>query len=293
VDLLQKFLVLVGSIFSFFNFSQPKEIPKSINIIVTGDVMLGRTVMTTSFDKSDPIYPFKHVSDTLKSADLVFINLENPVIEKCPRHLTGFIFCTDPSMILGLKYAGVDVITLANNHSRNYGQKGFDETINHLENQGLQVTGNNNLVVKMVEDTKFGFLGFEKSQQSNPILTDKEKELIKKSNEEVDILIIAMHWGVEYRDKALPGVKSLAKELVALGGDVIVGHHPHWVQDFEMIDGVPVYYSLGNFIFDQMWSEKTREGLAIKLIFENKKFMKDEKLPTYMKNHAQPQWVIK
>jgi poly-gamma-glutamate synthesis protein (capsule biosynthesis protein) len=102
-----------------------------------------------------------------------------------------------------------------------------------------------------------------------------------------------MHWGVEYRDKALPGVRKLAGEIVDLGGDVIVGHHPHWVQDFELINGVPVYYSLGNFVFDQMWSEKTREGMAVKLIFEDKKFKSDEMLQIYMKNHAQPQWITK
>jgi poly-gamma-glutamate synthesis protein (capsule biosynthesis protein) len=167
MELLRNFLFSLATFLGII-VTSPKISSRPINLILTGDIMLGRTVMTTSFDKSDPIYPFRYVADTLKSADLVFSNLENPVIEKCPRKTTGMIFCADPEMLLGLNYAGVDVVTLANNHSRNYGQKGLDETIQQVENQGIKVTGNNNLVVKMIDDTKFGFLGFEKSQQSNP-----------------------------------------------------------------------------------------------------------------------------
>jgi poly-gamma-glutamate synthesis protein (capsule biosynthesis protein) len=96
---------------------------------------------------------------------------------------------------------------------------------------------------------------------------------------------------VEYNAHPTEGQRRLARELVALGADVIVGHHPHWVQDHETISGVPVYYSLGNLIFDQMWSEETKKGLVVRLTFENKKQINEELLPVYMKNHAQPQFV--
>ncbi len=96
---------------------------------------------------------------------------------------------------------------------------------------------------------------------------------------------------MEYQNTALPGVQNLARQLVDLGADVIVGHHPHWVQNIEHIEGKPVYYSLGNFIFDQMWSEETKKGLAIRLTFDGVKIVKEEKLPTYMKQTGQPEWV--
>jgi poly-gamma-glutamate synthesis protein (capsule biosynthesis protein) len=262
-----------------------------ISLIAVGDIMLGRTVMTTSLDKKDVVYPFRRVAEKLKQADLVFANLESPVISNCPRAPTGTIFCADPQMLQGLVFSGVDVVTLANNHTQNYGQKGFEETIQNVENYGIQTTGRGELVVKMIGDTKFGFLGFEKSQQTSPKLTSVERELIKDSNSKVDILIVGMHWGVEYQHLALPGVRTLAKELFDLGVDVVVGSHPHWVQDIEYINSVPVYYSLGNFVFDQPWSEETKKGLAVKLIFENKKFVRDERMPIYMKSHAQPEWV--
>lgn len=287
------FLVLVKPVgyqpLSFLVTKSPTPTPQ-ISVIVVGDIMLGRTVMTTSLDGGDLVYPFRKVADKLKGADLVFANLENPVITNCPRSTTGTIFCADPRMLQGLVFSGIDVVTLANNHTLNHGQKGLDETVKEVENYGIQTTGRSNLVVKMIGDTKFGFLGFEKSQQSNPKLNSSERELISTANSKVDILIIGMHWGVEYQNKALPGVRALARVLIDLGADVVVGSHPHWVQNIEYINGVPIYYSLGNFVFDQPWSEETKKGLAVKLIFENNKFVKDEKMPIYMKYHAQPEW---
>ena len=79
--------------------------------------------------------------------------------------------------------------------------------------------------------------------------------------------------------------------MVDSGVDVIVGHGPHWVQDVEYINNKPVYYSLGNFIFDQMWSEETKKGLAVKLIFEGDKLIKEERLPIYMSSWAQPEFI--
>lgn len=114
--------------------------------------------------------------------------------------------------------------------------------------------------------------------------------MIKESDTKVDVLIISMHWGTEYQDKALPGVRDLAKTLVTLGADAIVGHHPHWVQDWEMVNGRPVYYSLGNLVFDQMWSEHTKKGLVVKMYYDGDQFKRDEKLPTYMKKLGRPEF---
>lgn len=282
---------LIAFVASFNLLQAPAPLQaKTTTIVITGDVMLGRTVMTTSLDKNEPTYPFTYVADTLRIPDITFINLENPIVENCPRHTGGFKFCADPSMIQGLTFSGVDVVTLANNHSYNYGADGVNQTRNLLSQNGIESTGLDNLIIKEVNGTKFGFLGFEKSQLGYPKLTELEKKLVRESNAKIDVLIVAMHWGVEYQDKALPGVRILARELVNLGADVIVGSHPHWVQDWETIGGVPVYYSLGNFVFDQMWSQKTREGLAVKLTFDGKNIVNEERLPVFMKNHAQPQF---
>jgi poly-gamma-glutamate synthesis protein (capsule biosynthesis protein) len=264
---------------------------QSVTVVVTGDVMLGRMVMQKYLEANDYTYPFHNVADVLKNADLTFINLENPIIDDCPYHTGGYIFCSPSESVESLKFAGVDVVSVANNHSKNYGEEGLKKTISLLEDSGINATGNHNLVIKEIGDIKFGFLGLNKAQQSQPVLETREFDLIHDSDKVVDVLIVGMHWGVEYQEKALPGVRALARELISHGADVIVGHHPHWVQDNEVIDGVPVYYSLGNFVFDQMWSEETKKGMVVRLTFDGEEVVKEEFLPTYIRNIGQPEFV--
>ena len=283
-----------------------KKISQPVEIILTGDVMLGRTVMTTSLDLNDPVYPFRKVADTLRSADIVFANLENPIIKNCPRHTDGFKFCADPRMVEGLTFSGIDVVNLANNHTLNYGKEGLEETKNFLTSSKIDYVGVGNLVTKEVEGNTFGFLGFDMVDNQ---LSKGNLELIKTSDTKVDVLIVGVHWGTEYTQKASEIQREWANLIIENGADVIVGHHPHWVQEIEYISqqnttganlnhptgGVVaapvVYYSLGNFVFDQMWSQKTREGLAIRLTFRDSELIGEEKLPTYMTSWAQPEFV--
>ncbi|MBP7119521.1 CapA family protein [Candidatus Woesebacteria bacterium] len=265
---------------------------ETVTLLFGGDVMLGRTVTIHSLDtKKDPIYPFTFIKDTFLAADISLVNLETPILTSCPRRPTGMIFCAPTEMLRGLTESGIDIVTLANNHTKNYGEAGLTQTKQLLEEEGIKVTGVGTLTEIEKAQTRFGFIGFDKDQQSNPVLTSEEKKLVTDANATVDILVVSLHWGVEYKAHPTEGQRRLARELVALGADVIVGHHPHWVQDHETISGVPVYYSLGNLVFDQMWSEETKKGLVVKLTFENKKQINEELLPVYMKNHAQPQFV--
>lgn len=258
-----------------------------VEIILTGDVMLGRAVMTKSLGLEDPTYPFRKVADELSKADIVFVNLENPLISNCPKVTTGLKFCADPKMAEGLVLAGVDVVSLANNHSKDYGTQGLNQTLTILRKRGISATGLENLVVKEVKGVSFGFLGFDFLSQKP---TEGNFNLVSRSKEQADVLIVGVHWGKEYTSKPLDLQKEWARRLVERGADVVVGHGPHWVQGDEKIDGKPVYYSLGNFIFDQMWSEKTRQGLVMKLTFRGKDLIREEKLPVYMSSWAQPEF---
>ena len=267
-----------------------KAFTRDVEVILTGDVMLGRTVMTKSLDSGDPTYPFKKVAGKLAEADFVFVNLENPIIENCPRTATGLKLCADPKLIEGLKLAGVDVVTLANNHAGDYGKEGIEKTVEFLKGVGIEAVGLGNLVIKEKKGIKFGFLGFNFVSKSPK---DEDFKLVSDSDNKVDILIVGVHWGEEYKDKANKFQREWAKMLVEAGADVVVGHHSHWIQDFESIEGKPVYYSLGNFIFDQMWSQKTRQGLTLKLTYRNGQLVKIEELPIYMSSWAQPEFVEK
>ena len=260
-------------------------------VVLGGDVMLGRTVMTTSIDnEEDPRYPFLKIGDTLFNSDISFVNLEAPIIDDCPRHYEGFIFCADPRMVSGLVYAGVDVVSLENNHILNYGQDGVGQTKAFLSQKDIGYVGKGDLYVEEVRGTKFGFIAFNKVDDPDDF-TPGELDFVRRASEDVDVLIGSVHWGVEYVETPTEKQEEWANFLVDAGVDVVVGHHPHWVQSLATIKGKPVYYSLGNLVFDQMWSEKTREGLVVKLTFDGKEIVDEEFIKTYMEEWAQPKVV--
>ena len=272
--------------FQFASVQQEKK--KTTTILLGGDVMLGRSVTVQALDtKHDSLFPFIYLQPVFDAADIVFMNLENPIVENCPRQTTGMIFCAPPEMLAGLS-SEKTIVNLANNHSANHGFDGITQTKRSLLEKNILYTGQSELISKKVNEVVFGFLGFDKNQQSNPKLADYEKELIVKSKNKVDVLIVALHWGIEYQSHPTEGQRLLAHEIVSLGANVVVGHHPHWVQDVEWIGTTPVYYSLGNLIFDQMWSEETRHGLLVKLTFEGKNIEKQELIPTYITEIGQP-----
>ncbi len=275
-----------------YNLKNSKDEKSKVSLFLAGDVMLGRSVMIRGYKDGDFVFPFKWVANALRSSDIAFFNLESPIIDSCPMKDSGYIFCTSKSFVEGLKFSGVDVVNLANNHIENYGKNGLDQTIRYLSEAGILTTGVGKLVKIEKKGLTFGFLGFDKSEQVNPKLNKDEVDLILESDKEVDILVVSMHWGVEYRDRALESVRILAKEIMEYGADVIMGHHPHWVQDWDFINGKPVFYSLGNFVFDQMWSEETKKGLAVELIYDVNGNISDYKLmPTYMVSVGQPKFI--
>ena len=284
------FLIILVYVTGHITQFGPTEIfvNKTSRITLVGDIMLGRSVMTKSLKVNDPQYPFLKVASELKKADLVFGNLESPLVEGCPKTDSGVIFCADPALVNGLSYANIGVVSLANNHLANYGAKGIADTKRILTNAKIDYTGVGNLIVKQIRGTKFGFLGFNFVDKEPSSL---ELKSITDSKKLVDVLIISVHWGKEYQAEADATQKTIAKKLIENGADIVVGHHPHWVQGEETINGKRVYYSLGNFVFDQMWSEKTKQGLAVELTFEGKNLTKEEKLPVKITSIGQPEFV--
>lgn len=285
------FLIILFYVLSHVYDYGPKEVlglKSTTKIILVGDIMLGRSVMTESLKKNNLSYPFESVAIRLESADMVFANLESPFAENCPQVNSGMKFCADPGLVEGISEAGINVVTLANNHINNYGTDGLATTKRVLTENHIDATGDGNLVVKEVNGTKFGFVGLNLMYRG----PDKfDEKLISESDKLVDVLVVGVHWGEEYKNTANKNQRASAKRLVDLGADVISGHHPHWVQDSELIDGKPVYYSLGNFVFDQMWSEETKKGMIVELEFDGPTLISQNTQSTYIRRIGQPEFV--
>lgn len=296
--LLLLFLVgLVLGFILFFNnpFSLPINnrlpdliFPKStspLTIIFTGDVMLGRSVNTRIIKYSDPTWPFLKIASVLTEGDLTIINLESPFIENCQPIDNRMIFCSDSKNIAGLVFAGIDVASLANNHIENQGQKGIDETINLLKKNNITPITNGKTEFKTLKDTNIAIIAFSDFPQIDDDLVKKEIEGATKS---ANLVITTFHWGAEYQRKPTLRQIFLAHLAIDSGADVVVGHHPHWIQTNEIYQGKPIYYSLGNLIFDQMWSEETRLGEILKLTYQDSVLTKKEIFPIKIFDFGQP-----
>ena len=257
-----------------------------ITLIAGGDVMLGRSVNTKSNKERDYTWAFKNIAREFSSADISLVNLEAPFTPDCRPTDTGMVFCAPEAHIQGLKSAGIDMVNLANNHIRDQGQQGVDFTISTLRQNGLTPIGFDK-GVSSINGIKFGFLGF------NALEKLSEKELIsqiKSLKSETDVVIATFHWGTEYSAQSSALQKRLARLSIDSGADAVIGHHPHWVQEKEIYQGKPIYYSLGNLIFDQPWSEKTRQGLVVKLFFSGKNFLTAQELHIRIDNLGQPRF---
>ena len=256
-------------------------------LIAVGDIMLGRYCNVQMLKQKDFRYPFLKTADLTSSADIAFANLEAPLVENCPTTPTGMIFCARPEAIQGLKFAGFDILSLANNHILNYGQKGLKQTQTFLSSSNILYTplsSSNNLAIKQVNNTKFGFLSFDLvTYPQTPFLS-----LISQISPTVDILIVSLHWGVEYQKTPTSQQKDLAHQIIEAGAKVILGHHPHVIQPVEEYKSGLIFYSLGNFVFDQFWSEETKKGIVAKIIFAGKEIKSYETLPIYISNDCQP-----
>ena len=261
-------------------------------LLVTGDVMLGRTVNTRTIQKNDFAWAFKNTADFLKSADLTFINLESPLVENCPQTDTGMIFCEDVRHVEGLKFASIDIASVANNHSLNYGEKGLKNTKEILQSEGVLPVGITNPKYTKVKGIKIALLGFDDVEcYPNYIECAGEENVkndIKEASQNSDLVIVMFSWGVEYTDSPNKRQVDLAHLAIDSGADLILGNHPHWIQPEEIYKGKLIKYSHGNFIFDQMWSEETRKGVIGKYTFKGTELEDHEYVSVKIYDYGQP-----
>lgn len=273
------------SIFREF-LKTPTPTPAPIILIATGDVMLGRAINYKSVKDNNFLWMWEKTVDVLRAADITFINLESPFVNNCPITTSGMVFCADANNIEGLNYAGIDIANLANNHINNYGQEGINNTISLLENAGILATGVSGPVYKEINQIKLAFLGHNQFGH----LLDISQE-IKKAKDQANLVVVSFHWGEEYTDKPTRKQQELARLAIDSGADLVIGHHPHWVQPIETYKDKLIVYSLGNFIFDQPWSEKTKLGEIGKFTFSKNGLIDYQLLPIKISLVGQPEII--
>lgn len=170
---------------------------------------------------------------------------------------------------------------------KSYG--GVDEGANDV---GRACRSSGEIVYKTVNGTKFAFLAFNDIYGSIPPILSAKKEIIERlvgqARRNADVVVVAMHWGIEYRAEPDDRQIELAHLVADAGADLIVGNHPHWIQSDEQYKNSYIKYAHGNLVFDQMWSEETKRGVIGKYTFEDGKLVKKEFIPIYIRDYGQP-----
>jgi poly-gamma-glutamate capsule biosynthesis protein CapA/YwtB (metallophosphatase superfamily) len=301
-------LVITVALFGFFMMknkiadtqipsSQEKNNPSDenkIELIFTGDIMLDRGVEWKIINEGedDFTFPFKKISEELNGADIVFGNLESPISDKGEKAGSIYSFRADPKAMEGLTFAGFNVLSLANNHAFDYTSKALSDTFSRLKQADIDyVGGGQNAteaatpVIKEVKVTKFAFLAYtnlcplswnataEKAGVNCVSLDDlqKIKNEIAAAKKQADIVIVSMHAGEEYTQEINEFQTKFSRAAIDAGADIVIGHHPHVAQKYEEYKGKWIFYSLGNFVFDQSFSEETMQGLMLKVAVRDKK----------------------
>lgn len=281
-------------IFSDKTNTQNLDSGKLITLIVTGDVIPARSVNFQTTQRKDFTWPFQKTADVLKSGDLTFIDLETPLMKNCNLTQEGMKFCGSDKHIEGLKLAGVDVANLANNHSANYGQPEINETVEILKTNEILPTGLNAAVYKEIKGIRFAFLGYNDIEK-NSIVTSAEDEVMKKeigeARKNADVVIVQFHWGTEYLTPPEERQKYLGRLAIDSGADLVIGNHPHWIKPIEFYRGKLITYAHGNFVFDQEWSQKTKEGVVGEYTFYGNKLVDVKYLPVEIVNYGQPYFL--
>lgn len=302
--------------------SEAKELEfdpqKILKLNFLGDVMLSRTV-NSQIQRYGYNYPWLKVSKKISDADLTFANLEVPISDLYPPPSSGMSFIAPEKNLDYIKGAGIDIVSVANNHSANFGKNVFLDNLQNLENKNIKVCGGGkNLeealspVIIDIKGLKVGFvctssiigslyadenspgvpfLGLEPWYRDDKSSREIVADAIKKSQKEADITIVSPHWGVEYVHSPNQSQREAGREFLEAGADLVIGTHPHVVQGVEAVDGKNIFYSLGNFIFDQEWSRETKEGLMVSSYFYESKYLGSKLSPLVISNYAQPEFV--
>jgi len=280
------------------------QLPRDRRLLFVGDVMLSRAVGAKMQSEGDFAFPFRKIADTLAAADLTFANLECPVSDTGRNRHHLYSFRAAPGAIAGLNFAGIDVVSLANNHMYDWGPEALVDTVRRLREAGIRPVGAgaNDLeahypVLIDLGDLRLAFLAYVDVEpklaaaapgrpgvawlEPGRVLAD-----IRFARPLADLVIVSPHWGIEYATQPNRRQVELAHRMIDAGADLVVGTHPHVVQPVEEYNGRWIAYSLGNFIFDQK-SPGTRRGLLLEVRIAGKRIADVVQVPAAISDSFQ------
>lgn len=297
------------------------DIGRILSVYSAGEVIPARAVDRTWLNKSDDYtLLFDRFRKIIQESDLALVMLENPVAYD-PQPCQGcMLFVGDEKNVAGLKKVGFDAVGIGN-HFGDGGQKALSRTIEIFARNDLPLVGvsddgideasepvylkwgQNQIAFFSAEDVAryywagIGSGGTNRYSLDSGIDLDKIQKDMQSAKKQSDLVVVMISWGVEYTNKSNEHQQALAHSLIDAGADIIIGSHPHWVQEIEFYKNKPIFYSLGNFVFDQTndgadahWSRRngeTRQGVSIELFYDDLDLVAFDILPHKMCGYDQ------
>lgn len=313
VGFLFLFAILLGGVFVFQKqsvfglsngkiFSQKESTvkntvaeKKTVSLLFGGDMQFDRYIRTVMAKRGEDFIA-SSFTDMLLSVDATVANLEGPITDNVSVSETSafgesknYVFTFPPSTASFLARKHIRIVNIGNNHILNFKADGVEQTKKYLRESsvdffGSPIEGDTRTLIKNMSGTTIAFVNYNQF-----VSGAKEKALsdIVSVKGKADFIVLYTHWGKEY-EPVLPGIKDLAHEFIDAGGDIIIGSHPHVVQEKETYKGKQIYYSLGNFIFDQYFRPDTQKGLFVRVVFDsNTHSITTEDIPLTLKNNGQ------
>jgi len=276
----------------------------TISLVAVGDLMLARDIATLT-DDNGSTYPFEHVAPVLADADITVANLEGTFTERGTAADKKYTFRTPPRDATGLALAGIDVVSMANNHALDFGPEGLRDTIAALDSAGIAHSGagENDVAARrpailQARGLRVAFLSYAATTDAVAAAPDAAgvawgtvdtiSEDVRRAREQADVVVVSLHAGNEYADEPSDTQRLLAQAAVDAGATLVLGHHPHVLQSWEFSGRAFIAYSLGNFVFDLDEDDLAQLGpapfqtVALKIDLSASGVEKVEPIPVYI-----------
>lgn len=281
---------------------------RPVTLAITGDIMLGRSVGERILSTNDR-FPFNDTADWLSGFDLTVGNLECVVSTLGQPQPKQYTFEAPPRGFERLVAAGYDIVSVANNHSGDYGPVAFADMLQRLPGHGITPLGGglnraqaHTPVVRKVRSTTLGFLAYCAIEPLNFAATATtpghawlDAALmaadIRALRPKVDFLLVFTHWGIEYHPLESADQEAMARVAIEAGADFVVGSHPHVIQPSSSYRGKPIVYSLGNFVFDEMYSDDVRRGDTLTLTVQGSRLLDWSLRASRIGDYGAPAWA--
>jgi len=265
---------LVLSLFPFLSHPSPTPTPspQPITLLFAGDLMLDRHIRQKA-QSSGYDFILEPLTNLFSQQDLVIANLEGPVTDNNSISLgseigspRNYVFTFSPDSLATLTKNKIHLVNLGNNHILNFGNKGLTTTLSYLDQNQIAYFGQpeaaQNYRILEFQGKKISIISY------NQFISGGLAQTLTNLNQTLnqsDWQIIYAHWDNEYAPQSSPATQKLAHQFIDAGADLVIGSHPHVVQQTEIYQGKTVYYSLGNFVFDQYFSKETQTGLLVQV----------------------------